>query len=167
MMNTAYKRLGISIALSFVAMYATMFLNVAETGHIYISLTRLYMSLLMICPMLVIMIIVMGNMYDNKKTNAVLLTSAVVVFTLALTGLRSQTFVGDRQYMKGMISHHSSAILTSRRAHLMSPQVLKLSKKIIKSQEREIGQMKAMLDALADSTKRTQTRDINVLLKQD
>jgi uncharacterized protein (DUF305 family) len=43
---------------------------------------------------------------------------AVVLFGLVLTGLRTQTPIGDVQYMKAMIPHHSSAILVSKNANL-------------------------------------------------
>jgi len=59
--------------------------------------------------------------------------------------LRNQTFVGDIQYMKGMIPHHSSAIMTSKNADIKDPEVKKLSEQIIKSQEQEITQMKNIL----------------------
>jgi uncharacterized protein (DUF305 family) len=50
--------------------------------------------------------------------------------------------------MKAMIPHHSSAILTSQNASLQDPEVRKLADDIIKAQEEEIAQMKAMLDRL-------------------
>ena len=77
-----------------------------------------------------------------------ILVSAVVVFIAVLTFLRQQTFVGDIQYMKGMIPHHSSAIMTSKNADIKDPEVKKLSEQIIKSQEEEIAQMKAKLQEL-------------------
>ena len=47
--------------------------------------------------------------------------------------------------MKGMIPHHSSAIMTSKHANIKDPEVKKLSEEIIKSQEEEIAQMKNIL----------------------
>ncbi|MEO7047071.1 MAG: DUF305 domain-containing protein [Ferruginibacter sp.] len=70
---------------------------------------------------------------------------AVVLFGLVLTGLRTQTPIGDVQYMKAMIPHHSSAILVSKNANLKDPEVIKLSEGIIASQEKEIAEMKAIL----------------------
>ncbi len=65
-----------------------------------------------------------------------------------LTAFRTQTPIGDVQYMKAMIPHHSSAILTSRNANITDPEVKKLAEDIIKAQEKEIAEMKAMLDRL-------------------
>ena len=50
-----------------------------------------------------------------------------------------------------MIPHHSIAILTSERAHIMDPRVRKLADGIIETQRREIGERKAMI---ADLEKR-------------
>ena len=108
-----YKRFGLMLSISFVIMYAVMFLNVASEDHIYLSLSRLYMTLLMVSPMAIVMLFLMKMMYPDKKKNLIIYISSVVIFILSLTSLRTQTAVGDVQYMKAMIPHHSSAILTS------------------------------------------------------
>ncbi len=133
------------LAVSFVVMYGVMFLNVAEASHIYLSTTRTYMTLLMITPMAILMLTIMGGMYPNKRRNAGIGLGAVVVFVLALTGLRTQTFVDDDAYMKAMIPHHSSAIMVSSANTFKDPELAQLAKDIIAAQEREIAQMKAML----------------------
>ena len=53
--------------------------------------------------------------------------------------------IGDVLYMKGMIPHHSIAILTSERADLKDPEVKKLAEGIIEAQKKEIAQMKEMI----------------------
>ena len=130
---------------SFCVMYAVMFLNVYESGHIFLSTTRAYMALLMVAPMALFMLLFMGNMYTNKKVNTAIIVSSIGVFLLVLVLLRTQTPISDRQYMKAMIPHHSSAILTSKRANIQDPEVKKLALQIIQSQEKEIAQMKKML----------------------
>lgn len=142
----SYKQFGFMIGLSFCIMYAVMFLNVDRVDHIYLSLTRLYMSLLMVSPMALLMLAFMGKMYPNKKLNTAIAISSLVVFGLAFSFLRNQTFISDKQYMQAMIPHHSSAILTSRQATLTNPEVKRLSEGIIQSQEREITRMKQLLD---------------------
>lgn len=145
-MENSYKKLGLTLAISFCIMYTVMFLNVDDISHIYLSLTRFYMSLLMVTPMAIIMLVSMKSMYRNKKANVAIGTSSVVIFILALIFLRNQTFISDRQYMQAMIPHHSSAILTSKHAAIKNPEVKKLSLGIIESQEREIQQMKDLLE---------------------
>ncbi len=143
-----YRRLALMLLISFVIMYSVMFLNVHRLSHIYLSLTRTYMSLLMVTPMAVLMLLMMPKMYQNQKLNRIILISAGVVFVFALTALRSQAFVGDKEYMKGMIPHHSSAILTSENANIRNPEVRRLSDSIIAAQEKEIAEMKMLLDSI-------------------
>ena len=140
-----YKKMLLMLIISFIIMYAVMFLNVDKLNHIYFSYTRTYMSLLMVTPMALLMLLLMPAMYSDKKANKIISVSAIVVFVFALTALRSQSFISDEQYMKAMIPHHSSAILTSKNANIRDPEVRQLSDSIIKSQEEEISQMKFIL----------------------
>lgn len=146
--NNPYPKFGLMLAVSFVIMYAVMFFNVDSTDHIYLSLTRLYMTLLMISPMALVMMAFMQHMYKNKTANALIITLSISVFIAVFAFLRNQTLVGDIQYMKAMIPHHSSAILTSQEATFTDPEVKKLADEIIKAQEEEIAEMKKMLDRL-------------------
>ena len=73
------------------------------------------------------------------------------MFAASLFLLRSQTTVQDISYMKAMIPHHSIAILTSKRAHISDPRVRQLADEIIKAQEREIDEMKALIADLETS----------------
>ena len=143
-----YKKFIIMLSISFVIMYAVMFLNVYSFDHIYLSATRFYMTLLMVTPMAVVMLLMMKKMYPNKAYNSIIIASSVGVFILSLWFLRSQVFIKDEGYMKAMIPHHSSAILTSKNAEINDPEVRKLADEIIKAQEEEIAEMKALLEKL-------------------
>lgn len=90
----------------------------------------------------------MGKMYPNKKLNMIIAAAGIIIFITTLIFLRHQTFISDRQYMKAMIPHHSSAILPSKNAAIKDPEVKELSEQIIKSQEEEIAKMKAKLEEL-------------------
>jgi len=144
----SYKMFSIMMLISFLIMYSAMFLNIDDVSHIYLSLNRTYMALLMMSPMAVVMMLMMGSMYPNKKTNALIVAGGIIVFVVAFIFLRNQTFVSDVQYMKGMIPHHSSAIMTSKHANIKDTQVKALSDSIIKSQEEEISEMKAAIKRL-------------------
>ena len=87
-------------------------------------------------------------MYPNKKLNKGIIISAVIVFIIVLAGLRTQTPIGDVQYMKAMIPHHSSAILTSENANIKDPEVRKLADGIIETQKKEIAEMRALIQKL-------------------
>ena len=125
-----------------------MFLNISEINHYHSSTTRVYMAILMVAPMAVVMMLMMGKMYSNKKLNFSIITGAIIVFAVTLAALRTQTPISDVQYMKAMIPHHSSAILTSQNANIKDPEVKKLAEEIIKSQEEEIAQMKKILERM-------------------
>lgn len=136
------------LLVSFIIMYAVMFLNVDRLEHVYLSTSRFYMTLLMVSPMALLMLALMPAMYDNKKLNTIIIISSIAVFILSLSFLRTQTLIADEQYMKAMIPHHSSAILVSQEAQLKNPKVKKLAEEIIKAQEKEISEMKQLLKEL-------------------
>jgi hypothetical protein len=87
----SYKMFSIMMLISFLIMYSAMFLNVDDVSHIYLSLNRTYIALLMMSPMAVVMMLIMGSMYPNKKTNSLIVAGGVIVFILAFIFLRNQT----------------------------------------------------------------------------
>ncbi|NVO86284.1 DUF305 domain-containing protein [Hymenobacter terrestris] len=143
-----YSRFFLMLGTSLVAMYVVMYLNVYEWDHVYFSLTRFYMSLIMLVPMTLIMLGFMWEMYPNKQRNALIMGGSLVLFALATYMVRAQTFVGDTLWMKAMIPHHSIAIMVSKRADIKDPEVRQLADDIIEAQKREIKQMKQMIDRL-------------------
>ena len=146
MKNGSYLKFALMLAISFIIMYAVMFLNVDKFDHVYLSVTRFYMTFLMIAPMAVVMLLFMRDMYKNKKLNLAIIGVSILLFVLTLVFLRTQAFIGEREYMKAMIPHHSSAILTSQEADLRDAEVQKLAREIIEAQEREIDLMRRLLE---------------------
>ena len=55
--------------------------------------------------------------------------------------------VNDNQWLKRMISHHSTALTTSHNIYKKTndEKIKKLAKEIIDTQEREISEMKSMI----------------------
>ncbi|MCG2431096.1 DUF305 domain-containing protein [Aequorivita xiaoshiensis] len=150
--NNNYTKFMLMLASSFVAMYITMYLNTYQIDHVYFSLTRFYMTCLGISTMAVIMWFFMRKMYTNKKKNIAILIGSLVLFVSALGLVRAQSpIVGDVLWMRAMIPHHSIAILTSERADIKDPEVKKLADDIIKAQEKEIAEMKAMIKRLENN----------------
>ncbi|MEM5563912.1 DUF305 domain-containing protein [Psychroserpens sp. AS72] len=148
MKKSNYKKFGLMMLVSFIMMYAIMFLNVFELDHVLVSTTRTYMTLLMVAPMAVSMLLFMWKMYKNTKVNYTIIGISTIVFFGCLYGLRTQTPIGDVQWMKAMIPHHSSAILTSSNANFQDAEVQKLANDIIEAQKREIAEMKAIIKRL-------------------
>lgn len=66
---------------------------------------------------------------------------AIIFFTL----IRYQVFVTEIQYLKGMIPHHSMAILMSKRLEKKPNSIQHLLDEIIKTQQKEIIIMKTYL----------------------
>ncbi len=145
MQKMSYKKFFLMLLVSFIFMYGIMFLNIVKLDHFYISINRIYMALLMASAMGVIMMAMMYKMYPDKKRNNLIMVISLVVFGFTLAGIRTQTPIGDVQYMKAMIPHHSSAILTSENANIKDPEVRKLADGIIEAQVKEIAEMKAIL----------------------
>ena len=146
--SASYGRFALMMAASFVLMYVLMFSKGFELDHLRLSLTRTYVALLMVGAMSVMMLLFMWRRYRNRRTNYIVLAVSAAVVCLSLFGLRTQAPVGDIQWMKGMIPHHSSAIMTSSYADIKDPEARRLADEIIRQQEAEIAQMKAIIERL-------------------
>ena len=103
------KKFMVMMLTSFLIMYILMFLNMDKLGHYHTSTTRIYMALLMVAPMAVMMMTMVGKMYTDKRINSGIIIRRIVLFIAILGALRTQIRIGDVQYMKAMIPHHSSA----------------------------------------------------------
>ena len=141
-----YVRFGAMIATSTVVMFGLMYLNTYAFAHVTFSETRTYMALVMGATMAVIMLAFMTHMLKDWRINTGIFAGSVIVFSLSLWLVRSQTTVEDISYMKAMIPHHSIAIMTSERAELSDPRVRKLADEIIAAQRREIAEMKTLIN---------------------
>ncbi|EON3043458.1 DUF305 domain-containing protein [Enterococcus hirae] len=141
-----YWKFLLMIGVSTVIMFGMMYLNVYSIDHLFFSRTRVFMALMMGAVMAIIMLLFMWKMYENKTLNKIILGVSVLVFAGSLFMVRSQTTVSDVAWMKAMIPHHSIAILTSKCANLKDPEVKKLANDIIEAQEKEIEQMKKLIE---------------------
>ncbi|GAV34654.1 hypothetical protein ROTAS13_02323 [Roseomonas sp. TAS13] len=141
----SYLRFGAMILVSTVVMFGLMYLNTYAFEHVFYSQTRTWMALMMGGAMAVIMMLFMLKMYHSKRANLAIVAGGAVVFAASLFLVRSQATVGDVDYMKAMIPHHSIAIMTSERAHIRDPRVRRLADQIIEAQVREIGEMKQLI----------------------
>ena len=149
-MKKSYAKFIGMIITAAILMYGVMYLNTYELGHVFFSEMRLYMTILSTSVMAVVMLIFMLGMLKDKKINMAIVGISVVVFASSFYLMRNQTTIDDVDYMQGMIPHHSIAILTSKRANITDPRVRKLADDIIKAQEKEIAEMKALIEDLDD-----------------
>jgi hypothetical protein len=140
-----YWLLGANLLVSTVIMYFVMFTMIWSTADLFHNLNTFYMALMMATPMGVLMLLFMRSMYGNARLNAVLYAAFALVFALSFYAMREQSLVGDRQFVRSMIPHHSGAILMCRRASIEDPEIRALCRGIIASQSAEIEQMEAIL----------------------
>ncbi|MCX8475865.1 MAG: DUF305 domain-containing protein [Sphingomonas sp.] len=145
MMKNAYVSLAVQTVVSGIIMYLVMFVMIDHLSSFYSNLNMLYMTLMMVAPMVVLMILAMRHMFPSRAANGALLAGAVAVFLIAFALIRTQTTIGDTNFLRSMIPHHSGAILMCKEASLTDPEVIALCERIKQSQAEEIAQMKAIL----------------------
>ena len=71
---------------------------------------------------------------------------AALVLIASFFAIRTQAAIGDSQFLRSMIPHHSGAVLMCKEATISDPEIKALCVGIIQSQEAEIAQMKALLE---------------------
>lgn len=151
MMKKHYIMFGLNMLISTIIMYLVMFEMIRGWGEFVHNINFFYMALTMAMPMGVLMLLMMGSMYPNKRLNLALYAGLALVFVLALAAVRTQALVGDKQFVRSMIPHHSGAILMCRQSSVSDPEIRELCfgpNGIVASQEKEIAQMKRILDRL-------------------
>lgn len=142
----AYFRLAAMTALSFVAMYVLMYAMVDRFENVFPNVNKIYMAGLMTAPMVIFELALMGAMYKNRAANIAIYALSIVALIGCWAAVRMQLAVGDTQFLKSMIPHHAGAVLMCERAPISDPEIRQLCATIIKGQNEEIEQMKALLD---------------------
>lgn len=143
-----YMHYGIELVIDFIIMFFVMYTMIATLGHLYLNINNLYMTLMMVAPMAIVMLISMRSMFPKKNLNIFVGVVAVLVFILSFIGMRTQAAVGDAQFLRSMIPHHSGAILMCEQAPITDPEVKTLCQQIITSQQQEISRMEQILRRL-------------------
>ena len=112
---------------------------------LYISLTLFYGGILMASNMVwaheIIHYLSMGHFNKYIFIIGILLSISLIII------LRQQLFIDDAQWLRRMISHHSTALTTTHKIYNKTSNihVKKLATDIITAQEKEITQMKSLL----------------------
>jgi uncharacterized protein (DUF305 family) len=143
--HSHYLALAVNLVLSTIVMYLVMFSMIDGFSEFFNNFNMLYMALTMVAPMAILMLMTMGSMYRNRKANLALYAGFVVLFVGAFAFTRAQILIGDRQFLRSMIPHHSGAILMCREAELTNPEIVSLCEGIVRSQRDEIEQMRRIL----------------------
>lgn len=143
-----YLRFGLELAADFVVMYLVMYAMIATLAHFEFNLNNVYMTLMMVAPMTIIMLVSMPSMFPSKRLNIVIAAGAAAIFLASFSAMRTQAGIGNAEFLRAMIPHHSGAILMCERAPVTDPEISALCRDIIASQAKEIAQMQAILARL-------------------
>lgn len=113
---------------------------------LFLSLTLFYGGLLMASNMIwshqIVHYLSMGHFNQYIFFTGLALSISISIFLL-----RNQFKVNDKQWLKRMISHHSTALTTSHNIYnkTNNPEIKKLAAEIIETQEKEITLMKKLI----------------------
>lgn len=144
-MKSPYQKLALVISINTVLMFLITYVMIDSIDHFYFNINRVYMALMMVAPMVVLMLLVMRSMYDNKKLNLLLYAGFIGLFILIFSLTRTQTPVGNEQFLRSMIPHHSSAILMCEQSNLTDTEIITLCDEIVQTQIEEIIEMEEIL----------------------
>lgn len=157
MLTMGWGKFAAMIAVSTLVMFPLMYQLVYEPAHATFSLTRLVSAIVMGCVMAAIMLAFMWKMYEGQSTKLAVLIGSIVLGVIILAVNRDQTLIGDVDFMKSMIPHHSIAINNAEKARITDPRVRKLADGIITSQVREIAEMKILVADIEKNGSRGRT----------
>lgn len=114
--------------------------------HLYLSLTLFYGGLLMASNMMWAHEII-HYLYSGHFNRTIFLIGIMLSLIISIYLLREQFLVSDEQWLKRMITHHSTALTTSQIIYnrTKDEKIKNLSKQIIVAQMKEIDLMKSYL----------------------
>ena len=147
-MESSYRKLAIAITINTIIMFFLTYVMISSADHFVVNINRIYMALIMAAPMVIVMLLVMRSMFMNKRLNAILLATFGLITILLFILIRTQTPVGDVQFLRSMIPHHSGAILMCEQSTITDPEIIELCDQIVQTQQEEISQMETILQRL-------------------
>ena len=131
----------IFVGISFNAMNMLVF----RFDDLYLSLSLFYGGLIMASNMIWAHEII--HFIYHGKMNKIIVAIGIILTIITTFIIRSQIFVNDNQWLRRMISHHSTALTTSHKIKnkTQNCELKQLAENIINTQEKEISQMKQLL----------------------
>lgn len=141
LMTMALMFIG-SFIIQYLLMSSIMVNNISDITN---SLGKFYMSIIMGLYMVILEVMMHDHQYDVVSTKFYGILGFLLVAFILL--YRNQQLITDKQYLEGMIEHHSMAILTSNKILEKTDNynVAKLAKEILQKQQDEIIVMKDLL----------------------
>ena len=147
MKSSLYKRQNIMFIVMVIIgiLFNPMNILAYRFSDLYISQTLFYGGLLMASNMVwaheIAHYLSMGHFNMLVFSVGIILSISVSIL------LRQQLLVDDKQWLRRMIPHHSTALTTTHKIYnrTNNPKIKELAKEIIDTQEKEIQLMKSML----------------------
>jgi len=138
--------MSIMFIASFIIQYFLMPpIMVDSYSNITNSIGKTYMATIMALSMVIIEVMMHDHQYSVLSSNTYIVTGIFIGIFIYL--YRKQIAINDKQYLEGMIEHHSMALLTSEEIIKKTDDynIAKLAKNIIQTQTDEIREMKDLL----------------------
>jgi len=121
-------------------------------NRLYITnnIGKAYLATIMGIFMILLEVMMHDHQYHVFSTNFYIVLSALLALFVYL--YRAQVAINDKQYLEGMIEHHSMGIFTSEQVLKKTDNydVAKLAKNIIQQQEDEIRMMRELIQKTTD-----------------
>lgn len=146
--NNSYVTLGSVIGINLFIMFALTYAGVYRFSDVFVNLNRFYMAVLMAAPMVIMMLFFMSKMFENKRLNILLYVLSGVIFIATFAAIQRQVLVGEKQFLRSMIPHHSIAIKTCEYADIQDKEIQELCGEIVQAQEEEINQMRNIMERM-------------------
>ena len=131
---------------SFIIQYFLM-PPIMVNSRLYITnnIGKAYLATIMGLFMILLEVMMHDQQYHVFSTNFYIVLSALLALFVYL--YRAQVAINDKQYLEGMIEHHSMGIFTSEQVLKKTDNydVAKLAKNIIQQQEDEIRVMRELI----------------------
>ena len=132
---------------SFIIQYFLMPpIMVSENAYITNNIGKAYMAVIMGLFMVVLEIMMHDHEHNMLSLN--LYAIFIVILALFVYLYRKQVAIDDKQYLEGMIEHHSMGIFTSEEILKKTDnyEVAKIAKNIIQTQNDELRTLRELID---------------------
>lgn len=139
-----YHSIAMIVISILAGLLSTMNVWVYNIEDIRFHINDLYMATLMTGWMLLFQTIIFYNQIASPNIFFII---SIIIIVISFICIRYQIFVSETQYLKGMIPHHSMAILMSEKIKEKTndPEIIDMANKIIVDQQKEINKMNNLL----------------------
>jgi len=132
---------------SFIIQYFVMpSIMVQKFSDITNNIGKAYMATIMGLLMILLEVLMHDHQYNVFSLHSYgFIVLALLLFVYLY---KKQLYIGDNQYLEGMIEHHSMALLTSEEVLKKTNDynIAKIAKNIIETQQDELQRMKSLLN---------------------